>query len=93
VDGWLRYGTGIDHAYELLESALALKLITQAGAWYTLSFMAKHLDLIGQVEWDEEAQKLCKAQGKEKTYQLLEANPEWMAALSGDVSRFLGVAA
>ncbi len=84
-DSYIRYGIGIDETYELMKWAVTAELIEKAGAWYTLSYMRRHLDLLGVAKWDEAAAKKVKAQGEEKLYQLLQANGPWCNALADEM--------
>lgn len=47
AQSWLRYGTGIDIVQENLMLGEELGLIDKGGAWYTASFMEKHVK-----DWD-----------------------------------------
>lgn len=90
ADGYLRYGVGVDKVYEAFENAAAAGLIDKAGSWYTLSFMQRHLDLLGVTAWNDEVMKRCRAQGGENIYKLLQDNPLWVKALEDEVTAFLG---
>ena len=86
---FIRYGTGIDGAYEMINLALDTGLITKAGAWLTADFMKRHLPLLGIEEWNEEANKQIKAQGVDKMLTLLNENPSWLQALIQEVKAIL----
>lgn len=88
-DTYLRYGVGIDKEFETFNTAEALGLIEKSGAWYTLSFMKNHLELLGEAKWDDEVAKTVRAQGGEKAYQMLASRPAWVNALRGDIAEFL----
>lgn len=90
-DAYLRYGMGIDHAYEIMEMAKAASLIETKGAWHTLSYLESHLDLLGVSKWDEEVIRKVKAQGAERCYKLLKENPAWLDVLRDEVMGFMGL--
>lgn len=76
MEGYLRYGTGLDSLYEAMILASTAKLIEVKGAWYNLTFLNSHPELPSDV----------KAQGGEATYKLLLENPDWCEALYQDVA-------
>jgi recombination protein RecA len=56
---YARFGVGIDKVYELIQLGVELGLVRQLGSWFSLPW----------------AEGEPKAQGTEKLYQLLDANP------------------
>jgi len=88
---YIRYGKGIDEVKESIVLGTDLGLIEKAGSWFTCSFLQNHLTTLGIEEWNEENKKRYKAQGEEKLYQLLKANPGWLEILEKDVNTMLGV--
>jgi recombination protein RecA len=86
VESYIRYNVGVDDLYELFVLGEQLGLITKAGAWYTLSFVLEHPDIL-----KDTTEKQLRAQGGEKAFQLLSSRPEWVEALRQDINRTLGV--
>ncbi len=89
VDSYIRYGVGIDNTYEAINLGSQLGLINKAGAWMTLDYMQRHLNLLGVKEWDDAAVKMVKTQGAEKLYKLLMENPKWVIALENEIKAML----
>jgi recombination protein RecA len=81
IEGYLRFGTGLDRTFEMLNMAVAANLITKKGSWLLLSFLEGVVDKVPNV------------QGDEKAYKLLQDNPEWAALLEKKVLTMMGVAA
>lgn len=53
IESYIRYGSGIDRAWELIELACDVGLITKGGAWFNLDFLATPVKLQGQQKvWD-----------------------------------------
>lgn len=53
VDSYIRYGYGIDEAWELIELACDVGLITKGGSWFNLDFLDEPIKLQGQQNvWD-----------------------------------------
>ena len=85
VEGWLRYGTGIDEVQEVIHEAAELRVIKVNGAWYTLSCLidAKDepavLDVLIKndvdVDDDDAVTKFFKFQGAANVREFLDANP------------------
>lgn len=48
VQGFIRYGHGVDCIWEQIETAVEVGLIDKAGAWFTLSFLDEPLKFQGQ---------------------------------------------
>lgn len=48
VQSYLRYGIGIDKAWEIIDLACDLGLIATGGAWYTLTFQEDQKKICGQ---------------------------------------------
>lgn len=82
---YLRYGIGIDEAYELMMMAKDFLLIRTSGAWHYLDFLADHYEELGLEEWDEEAQKKYKVQGEDNLYHYLKDNPQIWKILEKEV--------
>jgi recombination protein RecA len=84
IESYLRFGTGIDRLFEVLNFGVATGLIKQAGAWYSLEFLnsakAEHL----------RQTPAPKAQGGEGVYSLLKENPEWAQLLEHEVLSMAG---
>ena len=55
----------------------------------TCSFMEDYLDLLGVDEWNEEAMKMCKAQGQEKIRNMLIEKSLWFEALYKEIKSML----
>lgn len=81
---WVRYGHGVDKVQEALTMGLELGLITQAGAWMTLSFLYNKPQILNSIFPDEvelnsdntykepeKALKKCKVNGAECAYSFL----------------------
>lgn len=86
----IRYGKGIDRVAELIELGKTVGLIEEkGGGWTIFVFMAEHLDMLGVSQWDDEAIKLCRAQGAENAYNMLMAHPEWMKILQRKLNEML----
>ena len=73
-DSWIRFGQGIDKVQEILMIAIDLGLISVAGSWYNLDFIA-----------DEK----IKLQGQEKVYNFLTERPEHYLSLESKVKEML----
>ena len=84
---YIRYGIGIDEAYEVIDIGSACGLISKAGAWYTCDFMENNLDILGVEKWDE---KLAKFQGQDNLRNHLVDNPKWMEVLKKSIKEMLG---
>jgi recombination protein RecA len=80
IQSYVRFGVGVDAALELMYTAIDLGLIKQAGAWYSLAFLAKpeHKELLGGAD-------VPRAQGVEKLYHLLAKKPAWTDALRAEL--------
>jgi len=89
VDSYIRYGVGVDNVFEAINLGVQLGLVGKAGAWMSLDFMARYLDLLGVDKWNEEAIKKTKTQGAEKLYRLLQENPAWVVALETEIAGML----
>lgn len=89
VDSYIRYGIGIDNTYEAINLGCQLGLINKAGAWMTLEYMQRHLNLLGVKEWDDTSIRMVKTQGAEKLYRLLSENPKWVEALENEIKAML----
>lgn len=89
VDSYIRYGIGIDNTYEAINLGCQLGLINKAGAWMTLDYMQRHLDLLKVKEWDDTSMRMVKTQGAEKLYKLLLEHPAWVAALEKEIKVML----
>jgi RecA/RadA recombinase len=98
---WIRYGHGIDNIQEILMLGQEAGLISQAGAWFTCSFLLSHIDRlldISKVPEDEKEKiskdaeklvKLCKFQGAEKLYTFLSENPEAYEILQKEIKALI----
>lgn len=89
-ESYIRYGYGIDEYKEIWEIGKACGFIDAGGSWFTFSFMKDHLDVLGVEDWEKEGASKCKAQGSEKSLQLLRDNPEWYKILHKNVSDLFG---
>lgn len=85
----IQFGKGIDILAELIDLGSDFGLINQSGAWYYLEFLANHAAELGLKTWDDNAKKLYKAQGAEKLYEYLEANPAIVELLRKDIMALL----
>jgi hypothetical protein len=85
IESYLRFGTGFDRLFEVINLGMAAGLIQKGGAWLTLSFLEKpaYKHLLGGAA-------APKKQGTEKIYELLEQQPEWAAALEKEVLALAG---
>lgn len=90
IDSYFRFGVGIDRLYELINFGISIGLVKKAGAWYTMSFMQRHLDLLNVDKWDDNTEKMVKSQGQEGLYQLLVNNPKWAEALDKEIQELAG---
>lgn len=53
IESYLRFGSGIDKTWELIELACDLNIIEKGGAWFTLSFLPDKTKVQGQKKvWD-----------------------------------------
>lgn len=98
---WIRYGYGIDKIQEILMMGQEAGLISQAGAWFTCSFLLSKPEVLKAVYPDleltednvykdqEVAVKLCKFQGSEKLYHFIKSNPPVYEALIEDIRQML----
>lgn len=75
-DSYLRYGVGIDKVYEAFKLGSCVGLITQAGPWYTLTFL------------EEEGKETPKFQGADSAYKALLENSEWQDKLNTRLKEF-----
>lgn len=89
IDSYIRYGEGIDEISEIIKVGVDTGFISKAGSWMTCSFMEDYLDLLGVDEWNEEAMKMCKAQGQEKIRNMLIEKPLWFEALYKEIKSML----
>lgn len=80
MKSYVRWGTGVDKVYEVLELALASRLIRQSGAWV-------YFDCLGD---PNDPDSILKAQGAEKAYRLLVEHPERLERLQQKLSGFGG---
>ena len=80
VESYLRYGKGIDDLYESLVMGEALGLVECAGNWRNLVYLGDNIP-----------EKSRRANGGEKTYQLLVEHPEWAEELKRQISNALGI--
>lgn len=80
VEGYIRYGIGVDKLKELIEQAETLGLIEKSGSWFTITCM-KDVDK----DYDE---KKYKAQGAEKLYAMISADTLLIETLNEKVKAF-----
>lgn len=66
IESYLRFGSGIDKAWELIELACDLAIIEKGGSWFTLNFL-------------DTPEKM---QGQKKVWQFLKDHPKEMEKLS-----------
>lgn len=53
VEGYIRYGLGVDKEWEIIDLAASLGLIDKSGAWFELAFLDEPIKLQGQQKvWD-----------------------------------------
>lgn len=81
-DSYLRYGIGLDDAYEQIQAAIGCGLITKAGAWYELTFLTTYPELY-KVEGEET--KLPKLQGSENVWEYMNTHPEIYEAMKKEL--------
>lgn len=81
---YMRYGAGIDEAYEVYDLSKTLGLVTRSGAWYKCAF----LDGIG--EYSFEADNIPKYQGEENLMLGFSEHPEWTEILKEKLKEYLG---
>lgn len=89
VDSYIRYGVGVDRVFEAINLGVQLGLVGKAGAWMSLDYMERHVNLLGLEKWGDEAVKKTKTQGAEKLYKLLQENPLWIEVLEKEISRMI----
>ena len=87
---FLRYGSGIDCAYEMLNLGMDFGFVSKSGAWLTADYMKRHLDLLGVKEWNDDLSKMLKTQGIDKMLTLLNDNPKWLDALAEEIKGVIG---
>lgn len=74
-DSYLRFKVGLDNVYEQIQYATNCGLITKAGAWYELSFLASYKEILEELNKDsEDKEKLPKLQGSENVWQFINEN-------------------
>jgi recombination protein RecA len=71
VEGYIRFGYGIDSIWELIDIATDLDLIEKGGAWFTIKFTGEEIKL----------------QGQNKVWQYLNDNPELCKKLKEEIRR------
>ena len=81
-ESYLRYGVGIDRAYEIMEMAKAAQLFEMSGNWYGFNFLEEKPELL-------KGQKTPNANGAEQAYALLNANPDWVSFLGEKVKEYM----
>lgn len=77
VDGYIRYGHGIDEVWELITLGIDLNLIEKGVSWFTTIFLEKH------------GKEPIKMQGQEKVWNLFQENPEYITWLAKDIKEML----
>lgn len=98
----IRYGTGIDEVYELMDLGIQTGFIAGTG-WYRLDYMRDHMDVLkewGIEEWKEDKngklvdtalKDLIQIQGKENLCQHLRENPKLVSILKTEIYTMLGM--
>lgn len=98
---WVRYGHGVDMIQEALTMGLEGGLITQSGAWMTLSFLFNKPNLLNSIfsevelnsdntyKEPEEALKKCKVNGAKCAYFFLKDNSSVYNALIEEIKLML----
>lgn len=90
VEGWLRYGIGIDEVQELMQAGCECRLIKDAGSWYTISalvedteneLVAKYLKDNGIGDKPEDIERAFKFQGAAKMHTFFTENPQFVELL------------
>lgn len=86
IDGYLRFGLGMDGLYELLALGEAAGLIHKSGAWYCPEYLSRgdNRHLLGDGD-------VPKFQGGEQLYVAFRSNPEWAKALEREVKSMIGM--
>jgi len=79
ITGFVRYGTGLDKKYEVMNIGLDCGILVQKGAWIISPFLDKL----------SENKKEFTIQGKEKMYQFLLKNPEAYMLLETKIKEML----
>lgn len=74
VESYIRYGIGVDVAWELIDIAIDLDLIEKAGSWLTLNFTKDSIKL----------------QGQNNVWQYFMDNPEVYKDLESKIKSLLG---
>jgi recombination protein RecA len=77
ADSYLRFGSGLDEAMELIEMATPINLIEKSGTWYEMTFV--------------EGDKKPKVQGMEAVCNYLREHPENFEELKRQVKEGLGL--
>lgn len=98
ITNWLRYGTGIDETTELIDLALDVGLISNAGAWYNFDCLEEFTreaiaegrphELVN-IMGEKPPEKAFKFQGKEKVFNFLDTNPVAFDMLNGWIKEIL----
>lgn len=87
AESYLRYGAGIDKNYELFVAAKDLGLVSGAGSWVTLDYLAEKPELLDGTPYEGKAE--VKVQGAEAAVNLLNEHPTWAAELASSYHTFL----
>jgi recombination protein RecA len=74
IDGYLRYGKGIDELYERIDIATDLGIIEKKSSWFVLNFLPEPL----------------KIQGQDNLYKLLLEHPDWIATITKQMNAMVG---
>jgi len=99
---WIRYGQGVDKVQEALIMGLEGGLITQSGAWMTISFLYNKPQLLNSIFPDdtelnldntykepEDALKKCRVNGGPAAYFFLKEHPSVYSALVEEIKLML----
>ncbi len=84
-----RFNHGIDQISELISFAIDVDIIKKTGSWFSCAFMQKYLSVLKCESWNDEAKKMCRAQGEAGLYQLLSSKPDWIKILKAEVKTLL----
>ena len=77
IEGYIRYGHGIDEVWELITLGIDLNLIEKGGAWFNPIFLSKR------------GKEFVKINGQENVWNLFQKNPEYITWLAEDIKELL----
>jgi recombination protein RecA len=95
VEGWIRYGIGVDETQEVMQVACELRLIKVAGSWYKIPFACQQVGhkvvkkILKDAEIDPEDEKAVakhfQKQGAAKMKVFLDEHPELLNLIMSEI--------